>query len=1139
MTTHADRLLRCVRRIASQAGPEPDDAGLLTGFLSGRDPVAFEALVARHGSMVLQVCQRVLGNGHDAEDAFQATFLILARKAASVRPAGALAAWLHGVAYRVALRARAVARRRRRESPTPNLDPPDPRPDPLSELTAREALLMLEEEVQRLPEAYRLPVILCCLEGLSQDEAARRLAWTPGSVKGRLERGRARLHARLTRRGLTLAAALAALEVSRAVAAPAAATAQAALAFAAGRGTGAGVPAGAARLALEALAVSRPKVAALLLILGMGLAAVTAGTLAHQGSAPASPGAAPTGPPAQGERPRADAGPQARADRYGDPFPAGAVARLGTVRFRPSSGPARLAFTPGGKALVVAGEHSIYICDATTGAEIHYFDDSTHSTRSPSISSDGRLVAGVGARLRVWKAATGQLVQEVSSPRADYRAASLAPDGKLLGAWAADGTLELWDVTTGHRLRAWHGLPPSSYTCWMLFAADGKTLLTGDDDRVVRFWDVATGAKVRELAGAGPSRGSLLALSADGTLLASVGMRRVKEQIGDQDEFRRIHIWDLVAGKAVRQLAMPAEADSLSRRHGVYSLAFSSDSGALAAAGGADGNVWLWDPATGNEIARFPVGGRVQGGLAFAPDGKRLAVQVGGAIRLFDLPGGPERGVPAEHRHAVTALALTPDGRTLASAAGGPNAGWGDHTIVLWDPATGRVRRRLEGHADHVSALALGPDGHTLLSAGCDSTVRVWDLNTGEERNRWAVDQGEIASPPHVAISPDGRRLAVTLPGGTVALLDAASGREVNRLIPGTKYGIYHLAFTTDGRTLVISATDSLAHLWDVSTGKDLRQIPFYEDPDHLVLNGEGLDYWTALSPDGRLLAFGGQKNYLALYNLATGREVRRMGGLPLIRSLTFSPDGRMLAWGGYRDGVIGLVELATGRERCRLAGHRGNVTALTFRADGRELISGGEDTTVLVWDLTGRVGEPVAWGRPLAPSELEALWDDLAAEDAARAFRAVQRLAAAPAHAVPFLARRLRPAEPADSKRVARLIADLDSDQFRVREAAGAELEQLGEAGTGACQEALNGRPSAEVRRRLEALLDRQRGQQWYPSADRRRAARAPEVLERADTPEARQLLGRLARGVAEAYLTREAKASLERLSKRCYVNP
>src|SRR6516165_9112527 len=256
MPTRADRLLPYVRRTASQAAPDPDDSTLLACFLTGRDPAAFEVLVARHGPMVLRVCQRVLGNRHDAEDAFQATFLVLARKAANVRPPSALAAWLHGVAYRVASGARAVARRRRREQPTPDLDPVDPRLDPLAELTAREALRILEDEVQRLPRAYRLPVALCCLHGVSQEEAARRLGWTPGSVKGRLERGRKRLHQRLAGRGLGLAAALALVEFSRGTAAGlapalASSTVKAAVAFAAGG------HAGAALASAEVMALAR------------------------------------------------------------------------------------------------------------------------------------------------------------------------------------------------------------------------------------------------------------------------------------------------------------------------------------------------------------------------------------------------------------------------------------------------------------------------------------------------------------------------------------------------------------------------------------------------------------------------------------------------------------------------------------------------------------------------------------------------------------------------------------------------------------------------------------------------------------------------------------------------------------------
>src|SRR5262249_7411733 len=162
------------------------------------------------------VCRRTLGDAHAAEDAAQATFLVLARRAAAVRPPERLAAWLYGVARHLALKCRrADARRRRREAAAVGRTSPDP----LAEVSARDRLWLLDAEVARRPEASRLPVLLCGLEGLSQEEAARRLGWTPGSVKGRLERGRARLHARLARRGIALSASLGAAAVSQAGAA--------------------------------------------------------------------------------------------------------------------------------------------------------------------------------------------------------------------------------------------------------------------------------------------------------------------------------------------------------------------------------------------------------------------------------------------------------------------------------------------------------------------------------------------------------------------------------------------------------------------------------------------------------------------------------------------------------------------------------------------------------------------------------------------------------------------------------------------------------------------------------------------------------------------------------------------------------
>ncbi len=201
--------------VSAQSTRHLGDQQLLERFTSQREEAAFAALVQRHGRLVLGVCQRVLRNGHDAEDAFQATFLVLARKAASICKQDSVASWLYRVAYRTALHAR--ARRTSRQAYERQAAERQPA-DPLDEITGRELLAVLDEEVQRLPERYRLPVLLCYLEGRTHEQAAQQLGWSRSTVKRRLEQARKRLQSRLTRRGLTLAGVLLTTQVAYPVA---------------------------------------------------------------------------------------------------------------------------------------------------------------------------------------------------------------------------------------------------------------------------------------------------------------------------------------------------------------------------------------------------------------------------------------------------------------------------------------------------------------------------------------------------------------------------------------------------------------------------------------------------------------------------------------------------------------------------------------------------------------------------------------------------------------------------------------------------------------------------------------------------------------------------------------------------------
>src|SRR5262249_53157231 len=203
--------VRQIRRLAGEPFSDQDDASLLNQFAVGRDERAFEMLVRRHGRLVRSVCRHVLHSEEDIEDAFQATFFVLARRAGAICKRESLASWLHGVALRVALNARKSAMRRQRRENRPDTREPE---QPVSEAALRELQAILDEEVQRLPEKLRAPFVLCCLEGKSKAEAACVLKWKEGTVSGRLARARECLRNRLTQRGVSLSAALCAVAVT-------------------------------------------------------------------------------------------------------------------------------------------------------------------------------------------------------------------------------------------------------------------------------------------------------------------------------------------------------------------------------------------------------------------------------------------------------------------------------------------------------------------------------------------------------------------------------------------------------------------------------------------------------------------------------------------------------------------------------------------------------------------------------------------------------------------------------------------------------------------------------------------------------------------------------------------------------------
>jgi predicted NACHT family NTPase len=416
-----------------------------------------------------------------------------------------------------------------------------------------------------------------------------------------------------------------------------------------------------------------------------------------------------------------------------------------------------------------------------------------------------------------------------------------------------------------------------------------------------------------------------------------------------------------------------------------------------------------------------------------------------------------------------------------------------------------------------LSCLASSPDRQIIAGGNAYGIICLWQADTGQELRHLEGPKGWVQD---LTFAPDGKRLASAGNDGSVSLWDVATGAELRRLKGHERYA-RGVAFAPDGKTLASTADDQTVRLWRADNGEELRRLKTAHPQNNAVV----------ISPDGRLLVVASVgERPIQIWDLATGRELAPLT-LPhdhqRIFSLAFSPDGRTLATGG-EDGVVRLWEMSSGQERRRFTGHLGWAYRVQFAPEGKRLASASNDTTAVVWDLTTPSADEHKLAAGLTEEQAKVMWAELAG-DAERADRAIRVLAAAPVRAVSVLHQRLTPIAKVDPDQVKKLIAQLDSDQFALREQAAKELEKLGEAASAACRNALEGDPSPELRRRLKKLL----GQMWSPSPEQLRSLRALEALELAGTLEARQLLQKIADGAPEARLTREAKAALERLAR------
>ncbi len=988
----------------------------------------------------------------------------------------------------------------------------------------------LDRAIGELSEKYRAPIVLCHLENKSYDHAAREL-----------------LRAKLERHGITLTAtALTTALTSSSQAAPLPAflainTVKAAALIAAGK-TAAG-------LSATALAMAEDSIGTMFLAKGkMFVVALTVMLVAGGGGRAAFKGN--SGDIGQTQKkqirlmlsPEAEAKPddsiekQPRLDNYGDPLPKGTIARIGTTRYWPHNVSfTKVIYTRDGKQIVYNSGDAVCFFDPASGKELHRVEVQGHEFKDFAISPDGKYLATLGSdnprtsEIYLWDMASLKKLHRISETifHKDgagvdaFHFVNFTPDGKTLAAskW---NKIRRWDVPS------WKEKPPLDVGehRYLRFLPDAKTVVLATSENI-RWWDIATGKEARQLDSiemVWPDQD--IAVSPNGKHLAVVDKKNV------------LHLLNAETGVETGRVVTVAKERG--PRDGPWvGFYFGPDSQSLVYCvtpwNMEDSEAVFVTADTGRELKRWKKGVALTS-PSFAPDGKTFVEHYNYAyINIRDTETGRLLNGDGRLPWSVASLQFAQDSKSLV-------AGISDGSVFFWDSISGRQQGKSWG----VTKEASGAD-FAGFNIGCkllattdnDGTLFVLESKTGKQLHR-LKGQSKLNWP--ALFSPSDKFLVCDDKSERLCLWDLTRGQLVG--VVGPKQSFCR-AFSPDSRVLATgSYIENDICLWDAATGQEIKKLSSKHGrpANGLRFSADGRILTSAHTMPGNDQDRPFKEGWLIIWDWASGREINQFRLGPEMSDdgvmLALSVDRGNIALAGYAGNCpLTLIELATGKVRARLPGHRMGICASAFSHDGRLLATAGADQTVLVWDLTGISPDGKLTVRDVSTEECLRLWAELGDDDAAKAYRALWAMVASQRQTVPYLAKQLRPVPAVDSDRLTQLIRELDSEQFKVRNQASKDLEELGVLAKPALMAALANGPTLELRKRVDRLLDNLAAKPL--SAKQVHVLRALEVLEQIATPQARAIIANLARGALGAPETEEAKAALGRLTRGLPTTP